>query len=118
MGNSPSQPSLVNGAQPSESQFTIIGNTNPCGGSMLLLPVTVEQFSAVGMMPCTQQEYQAILQLAAPLGEGQHCQSAWSKPQLGDEVCQRLNAQIPSCAFHVTTVWTVDCCVGKYWEHS
>ena len=65
-----------------------------------------------------EAEVARLVKLAAPLGEGQHCQSAWSKPQLGDEVCQRLNAQIPSCAFHVTTVWTVDCCVGKYWGHS
>eukprot|EP01046_Picozoa_sp_COSAG06_P039934 COSAG06_NODE_4777_length_3961_cov_8.311823_3_plen_255_part_00 len=113
MGNAPSQPHVANG------EVRIVGNTNACGGgARLLAPVGTDQFNAVAAsMPCTQQEYLAILQVAAPLGEAVACQSALSKPSLGDQICAQLNAQIPSCAFSMNTVWVKEC-GGEYWEYS
>ena len=62
MGNAPSQPHIANG------EVQIVGDTNGCH-AQLHLPVPIEQFAAVAVsMPCTQQEYQTIVQIAAPLG--------------------------------------------------
>ena len=111
MGNAPSQPYVANG------EVKIVGNTNGCGGQ-LVLPVAVEQFGAVATsMPCTHQEYEAIVAIAAPLGRPIPCQNGFSKPRLGDEICQQLNAQVLACTFSMNTVWVQEC-AGKYWEYS
>lgn len=110
-GLSPSQPYIAN------SEVKIVGNTNGCGGH-LKLPVPVEQFGTVAAsMPCTQQDYQVIVQLAGALGQPNPCQNAFSKPSLGDEVCQQLNSQVISCIFSMVTVWVKEC-AGEYWEHN
>lgn len=111
MGNAPSHPQIANG------EVQIVGNTNGCGGE-LRLPVAIAQFAAVSSsMPCTQQEYQTIVQLAAPLGVPVYCQNAFSKPSLGDQICQQLNATVPSCSFSMHTAWVKEC-AGEYWEYS
>jgi hypothetical protein len=101
MGAAPSQPSCVGG------QVTLVAKSAPCSAGLF------EPDLAMGGLPCTLQEYDAILNAARPLGQPAPCQNGCARPRTGDEVCLRLNASFPHLAFSVNTQWIQQC--EKYW---
>ena len=101
MGAAPSQPSCVGG------QVTLVAKSAPCSAGLF------EPDLAMGGLPCTLQEYDAILNAARPLGQPAPCQNGCARPRTGDEVCLRAPTQHILPASGVFRQHTVDSTMRK-----